>query len=107
MVTKESLWIRLVKENDDSHALEKLVKRYRPMIDNMYLQYYIVGYDRNDWYQEAFLVCYQTCVLYDGQAGSKFGSFFKMKFKNHVIDIIRRENAVKRRAKVRLIPTIN
>jgi hypothetical protein len=52
MVTKESLWIRLVKENDDSHALEKLVKRYRPMIDNMYLQYYIVGYDRNDWYQE-------------------------------------------------------
>jgi len=94
----EQLWIELVKNNKDSVALDNLVRRYRPMIDNMYIQYYISGFDRNDWYQEAALVCYQTCNLYNGTSGSKFGSFFKLKFKNRIIDIIRRENALKRKA---------
>ncbi|HIY92105.1 sigma-70 family RNA polymerase sigma factor [Companilactobacillus sp. HBUAS56275] len=97
-VEQENQWIELIKEHDDSIALDRLVRRYRPMIDNMYTSYFIEGYDRNDWYQEAFLVCYQTCKLFDGNSGSKFGSFFKLKFQNHIIDIIRRENAVKRKA---------
>ena len=99
-IKREALLIELIKENDDSTALNKLVKRYRPMIDSMYNKYFIDGYDRNDWYQEAFIVCYQTCKLYDGTAGSKFGSFFKLKFQNHIIDIIRRENAIKRKANI-------
>jgi len=98
---KETQWIELVKEYDDSIALESLVRRYRPMIDNMYIKFFIDSYDKSDWYQEAFIVCYQTCCLFDAQNGSKFGSFFKMKFQNHIIDIIRRENAVKRRANIR------
>ncbi|AUI72682.1 hypothetical protein COSHB9_15250 [Companilactobacillus alimentarius] len=36
--------------------------------------------------------------VYNGKNGSKFGSFFKLKFQNHIIDIIRRENAIKRKA---------
>lgn len=97
-VEQENQWITLIKEQDDSQALDRLVRRYRPMIDNMYIKYFIDGYDRNDWYQEAFLVCYQTCKLFDSNSGSKFGSFFKLKFQNHIIDIIRRENAYKRKA---------
>ncbi|GAB5057136.1 hypothetical protein COSHB9_15240 [Companilactobacillus alimentarius] len=61
MINNEVLWIELVKEKNDSTALNNLVKRYRPMIDNMYIQYFIDGYDRKDWYQEAFIVCYNTC----------------------------------------------
>lgn len=97
-VEQENQWIELIREKDDSIALDRLVRRYRPMIDNMYIKYFIDGYDRNDWYQEAFLVCYQTCKLFDGNSASKFGSFFKLKFQNHIIDIIRRENAIKRKA---------
>ncbi|WP_125761723.1 hypothetical protein [Companilactobacillus hulinensis] len=89
--------IRLVKEKNDT-ALESLVDRYRPMIDNLYFQYKIGLYDRNDWYQEALMVCYATCLIFDGASGSKFGSFFKLKFKNHIIDIVRRENTFKRQA---------
>jgi len=96
----EKLWIQLVKENNDSTALVNLVRRYQPMINKMRLQYFISGYELMDWYQEALLVCYQTCFIFDGNSGSKFGSFFKLKFKNHVIDIIRRENAQKRKANI-------
>jgi len=96
----EKLWIQLVKENNDSTALVNLVRRYQPMINKMRLQYFISGYEAMDWYQEALLVCYQTCFVFNGDSGSKFGSFFKMKYKNHVIDIIRRENAQKRKANI-------
>ncbi|WP_334329042.1 sigma-70 family RNA polymerase sigma factor [Companilactobacillus sp. HBUAS59699] len=90
--------INLVKEDANSLALESLVERYRPMIDNLYFQYKIGLYDKNDWYQEALIVCYATCQIFDGTSGSKFGSFYKLKFKNHIIDIVRRENTVKRQA---------
>ncbi|APX71100.1 sigma-70 family RNA polymerase sigma factor [Companilactobacillus allii] len=97
MNTFEVELIELVKEKNNE-ALESLVQRYKPMIDNMYFQYKIGLYDRNDWYQEALLVCYSTCQIFDGASGSKFGSFFKLKFKNHIIDIVRRENTFKRQA---------
>ena len=99
-VDMEKLWIECVKENNDSRALVNLVRRYQPMINKMHAQYFIPGYELMDWYQEALLVCYQTCFVFDGDSGSKFGSFFKLKFKNHIIDIIRRENAQKRKANV-------
>ncbi|KRK79794.1 hypothetical protein FD03_GL000496 [Companilactobacillus nodensis DSM 19682 = JCM 14932 = NBRC 107160] len=90
--------IKSVKEDKDSPALKSLVDRYRPMIENMYGQYKIGLYDQNDWYQEALIICYATCSIFDGASGSKFGSFFKLKFKNHIIDIVRKENTVKRQA---------
>lgn len=96
-VAMESNLISQIRDNKDSVALDKLVRRYQPMIDNMASQYFVNGFDRDDWYQEAFLVCYQTCKLFDGSTGSKFGSFYKMKFKHHIIDLIRHENAVKRK----------
>ncbi|MQS75743.1 sigma-70 family RNA polymerase sigma factor [Companilactobacillus halodurans] len=100
----EKLWIDCVKETDDSIALGNLVRRYQPMINNMKLQYFITGYDINDWYQDAMLICYQTCKIFDGNGGSKFGSFFKLKLRNHVIDKIRHENAYKRRANIHTKP---
>ena len=94
---EEQLWIHRVKIDGDSVALNNLVKKYQPMIENAYKHYYVKSYDRDDWYQEAMLVCYQSCRLFDGTTGSKFGSFYKMKFKHHIIDLIRRENANKRK----------
>lgn len=94
---EEAVWIEQVRSNHDSNALSCLINKYRPMIDNMRAHYYIKSLDRNDWYQEAFWICYQTCNLFDGTTGSKFGSFFKMKFKHRVIDIIRKENSQKRK----------
>lgn len=97
MHSDETLWIDQIRTNNDSFALSKLIEKYRPMIDNMCNKYYIVGFDHSDWYQEAFFICYQTCKIFDGSTGSKFGSFFKLRFRNRAIDLIRRENANKRK----------
>lgn len=93
----ELLLVEEVKRNDDSEALAKLVEKYHPMIDNLASEYFITSFDRDDWYQEAFITCFDACKIFDGSTGSKFGSFFKMKFKHHVIDLIRYENATKRK----------
>jgi len=98
MNISETDLISMVKRGNDSDSLQKLIKRYKPMIENLFQQYYIHGYDRNDWYQEAFIVCHETCMIFNGSNGSQFGSFFKMRFKNHIIDIVRRENTDKRQA---------
>jgi RNA polymerase sporulation-specific sigma factor len=97
-MTAEAEWIKQVKLYRDSDALNLLVQKYRPMIDNLYGQYFIEGFERSDWYQEAYSVCFVTCLNYDGSNGSKFGSFYKMRFTNHMIDLIRKENAAKRKA---------
>jgi len=97
MQNMESLWISQIRDDGDSIALSKLVDKYRPMIDNMKKQYFIISYDRDDWYQEAFDICHQTCKIFDASSGSKFGSFYKMKFGHRIIDLIRRENAEKRK----------
>lgn len=93
----EPLWIERIRTIGDSPALGKLVEQYHPMIDNLARHYYIVGFDRDDWYQEAFITCFETCRIFDGASGSKFGSFFKMRFERRIIDLVRRENASKRK----------
>ncbi|AKP66972.1 sigma factor [Companilactobacillus ginsenosidimutans] len=87
-----------VRDYDDSEALQYLVKKYQPMIDKMYKLYWLNGYDRNDWYQESFIVCLQTCKLFDGSQGSKFANFFKMRLNNHIVSLIRAQRASKRQA---------
>lgn len=94
----ENRLISLVRENGDSEALQKLIRKYQPMIDNMFKMYWISGYDRNDWYQESYIVCYETCLKFDDSQGSKFANFFKMRFNNHIISLIRAQSAVKRQA---------
>ncbi|WP_338216919.1 sigma-70 family RNA polymerase sigma factor [Companilactobacillus muriivasis] len=97
MLSEESLLIEQVRNDRNSPALVLLVNKYRPMIDNLAKQYFITSYERDDWYQEAYFTCFQSCQLFDGSTGSKFGSFFKMKFTHCIIDLIRYENANKRK----------
>lgn len=98
MHINETELIARVKNHNDSDELQVLVRKYQPMIDRMYKMYWLNGYDRNDWYQESFLVCFTTCQIFSGKQGSKFASFFKMRFKNHIISLIRAQRANKRQA---------
>lgn len=97
MENSETLWIEQLRDFGDSEALAKLIMKYRPMIDNTIRQYFVSSYDRDDWYQEARIVCHDSCIKFDGSQGSKFGSFFKMKFKHRVIDLVRYSNSAKRK----------
>lgn len=90
--------ITRVRDYNDSDALQQLVRKYQPMVDRMFKMYWLNGYDRNDWYQESYIVCYETCQRFDGSHGSRFANFFKMRFNNHIISLIRAQRAVKRQA---------
>ncbi|NVY95988.1 sigma-70 family RNA polymerase sigma factor [Lactobacillus sp. DCY120] len=100
LLQEEQHWIRAVKLQHSSQSLEQLFKKYRPMIENLCNLHQLRLYDREDWYQEARIVCFETCLIYDCSQGSKFGSFFKLRLKNHLANLLRYQLAFKRRSNV-------
>lgn len=93
----EMKWVQAVQNSGDSHALELLVHKYQPMIRAAAQRYYLRLFDDDDWQQEARIVCYQTCLLYQDQYHCQFGAFFKLRFDHHVRSLLRHELALKRR----------
>ncbi|QFP80074.1 sigma-70 family RNA polymerase sigma factor [Latilactobacillus graminis] len=93
---RDAKLIQAVVEND-SEALDILFKAYLPMVYRTFTPYYIRLFDEDDWLQEARIVCYETCQCYDQNSGKSFGGFYKLRFHHHVLNLIRKELAQKRR----------
>lgn len=66
----------------------------------MHQIYHLQLFDRDDWYQEALLVCYETCLIFNAARGSKFGSFYKLRLQNRIANLIRQQLAFKCRSNV-------
>ncbi|MFD1672295.1 sigma factor [Agrilactobacillus yilanensis] len=81
----------------DSDALTILIEKYKPLIFNMAGQYRLHLYDVDDWLQEARLECFLTAQKFDPSKGSKFGSFFKLRFRNSTLSKVRWQLAKKRK----------
>lgn len=82
----------------DSVALAQLVEKYKPLIFRIMGQYQLHLYDTDDWLQEARIECYLTAQKFDASTGSRFGSFFKLRFQNSTISKVRQQMAQKRRS---------
>lgn len=95
---EEAELIKNVCNEGCSVSLEKLVKKYAPMIELTRKNFQLNLYERDDWFQEARIVCHKTCLLFDGSQGSKFGCFFKMRFHNHATNLLRSQMTYKRRS---------
>ncbi|WP_137601361.1 sigma-70 family RNA polymerase sigma factor [Paucilactobacillus nenjiangensis] len=78
----------------DSISFTALFKRYLPLVHKMQRQYYFKQYDREDWEQEARIVCLKVIRQFDENNGATFGSFFKISLRNRAFDIIRREKRI-------------
>ncbi|UQS83944.1 hypothetical protein [Bombilactobacillus thymidiniphilus] len=107
LLLQEAEWIAQVRDSNDSAALENLVQKYFPLIERLRQMYRLQLFEREDWYQEARLVCFSTCLLFDDQQGSRFGSFYKMRLKNHITNLLRQQAAFKRRSNVNSISMDN
>jgi RNA polymerase sporulation-specific sigma factor len=94
MRVKERKLIKKVKAGDDE-ALEKLFVLYKPLVNSVVKKYYLGHYDRNDWEQEAMIICYEAALVYSSEKGN-FGSLYKTKLSNHARTLIRYNNAFKR-----------
>ncbi|HJE15153.1 MAG TPA: hypothetical protein K8W17_03655 [Lapidilactobacillus dextrinicus] len=94
----ELTWVRAVQDTGSSDALEQLVVKYQPMIQATINRFYLRMFDQDDWQQEARIVCYETCLLYETQRNCQFGAFYKLRFDHHVRNLVRHELAIKRQS---------
>lgn len=101
-MTKEEKLIKKVQAGDDQ-ALEKLFQLYAPLVNSIVKQFYLHHYDRNDWDQEAMIVCYEAALVFSPQKG-KFGSLYKTKLSNHARTLVRYNMARRRQIYSQSIP---
>lgn len=95
---KELSLIKAVANKDDL-ALTELVRKYQPMISKIDRAYFLRGFDKHDWHQEAMLVCYQATLSYQPERG-KFSSYLQRQYRNHVRSLLRAHLADRRRANI-------
>lgn len=90
-------------KNKSDDALEELIRRYTPLINNVKKRYYLRHFDYEDWDQEAMLICYESCCVYDSDRGVNFGGLFKVNLINHARSLLRSEMSKKRCANMQAV----
>lgn len=103
LLEQDLTWIAQVKNNNSSQALKNIFLKYQPLVEKYGQLYHIPLFERDDWYQEAWLVCYQTCLIFNGHQGSKFGSFFKLRLQHRAANLLREQLAVKRQSNFKAV----
>ncbi|WP_172188987.1 sigma-70 family RNA polymerase sigma factor [Lentilactobacillus kribbianus] len=98
MTNDEIDLIQLVAEGD-SLALKQLFLMYQPVVNSLRSQFFIIGFDKDDWYQEARLVLFHSAQRFNPTKQVTFGSFYKRNLRNRIIDLIRATQAQKRAPK--------
>lgn len=81
-------------------AFEVLFNRYRPIVYTLEKRYYLKDLDHDDWLQEGRIVFFQVLLRYDPKRGASLGKFYKLAFNNHIMSLLRKQNALKRRTDI-------
>ncbi|TGD18441.1 sigma-70 family RNA polymerase sigma factor [Levilactobacillus suantsaiihabitans] len=89
--------IDLLRRDLDSPALLILFERYHPVLQRLQKQYFIPGFDQEDWDQEALLVLCSTVQRFKDDLSRSFGAFYRLRLRHRVFDLIRQSQALKRR----------
>ncbi|WP_125711103.1 sigma-70 family RNA polymerase sigma factor [Lacticaseibacillus porcinae] len=80
----------------DSDAFERLFQQYQPLLLHMFERYHLIGFDRDDWLQEARTAMLRAIINFNGDAGSKFGSYFRLVARSQLNGLIRVNLSLKR-----------
>ena len=99
-MTIEALVVGLKKEfNTD--VFEHIVNRYVPLYKNCFNQIKVPNYDLEDYYQEGQIIMLEAIDMYDPAKQHRFSGFFKLLYKNRIINLCRADQAYKRGGGVR------
>ena len=99
-MTIEALVVGLKKEfNTD--VFEHIVNRYVPLYKKCFNQIKVPNYDLEDYYQEAQIIMLEAIDMYDPAKQHRFSGFFKLLYKNRIINLCRADQAYKRGGGVR------
>lgn len=88
--------IKMIRNGDSSH-FEELFHRYLPLVKNMVRDFYVQGFERDDFIQEARIVLNKTVLFFNAKRGHTFGNYFKLNLTNHFNSLVRKDMAKKRR----------
>ncbi|WP_281827907.1 RNA polymerase sigma factor [Lactobacillus amylolyticus] len=91
-------WIKKIRLDKDSEAFEKLFNKYLPVALNAANRYHFRFNDRDDLIQEARIVCYKAALSYQLESHIAFGVYFQHSLLNYFCSLLRKENALKRKA---------
>lgn len=94
-MTEEELIQQAV--NDDSQSFSVLFNKYRPIIYKVQKRFYIHAFDLDDWLQEGQIVFMDTLKSYNTEKAVTLGAYFKINFERHACNLLRRQQALKRR----------
>ena len=99
-MTIEALVVGLKKEfNTD--VFEHIVNRYVPLYKSCFNQIKVPNYDLEDYYQEAQIIMLEAIDMYDPAKQHRFSGFFKLLYKNRIINLCRADQAYKRGGGIR------
>ncbi|HJG48586.1 MAG TPA: hypothetical protein K8U70_06865, partial [Facklamia tabacinasalis] len=99
-MTIEALVVGLKKEfNTD--VFEHIVNRYVPLYKSCFNQIKVPNYDLEDYYQEAQIIMLEAIDMYDPEKQHRFSGFFKLLYKNRIINLCRADQAYKRGGGIR------
>lgn len=87
----------LAKEGEEK-SFSQLYRKYQPVVFKMQKTYYLRELDQDDWYQEGQIIFHQSLQKYNESKGLSFGYFFKMNLERHVVSLLRKQGALKRKA---------
>ncbi|ANZ61529.1 hypothetical protein AYR62_08325 [Secundilactobacillus paracollinoides] len=85
-------------KDSDVQAFNEVAGRYRPLIISIHSKTQALDLDFDDWFQEGMLVLWKIIGHFNIARERAFGSYLKRALINRRRDLIRRENALKRKA---------
>ena len=74
-----------------------LFRKYHPILSKMKRRYFVPGYDEDDLDQEAGIVLLRSAKYFKKTREVSFGTYYSKNLRNRVIDLIRLNNAEKRK----------
>lgn len=88
----------------ESEAFQKLFDQYRPVVLKLEQSYYLRDLDHEDWLQEGRIVFFQTILHFEADRGITLGKFFKTTMTNHILSLLRKQSAYKRKGFFESLP---
>lgn len=94
-LSDEELMMLIKYEDQDPYTV--LFNRYEPICRKFIHKYRLRHFDADDLRQEAWLVIMKSVHYFDNKRGYTFGQFLRRAVNNEFQNILRREEAIKRR----------
>lgn len=88
--------VESLKENFNEENFVQLFNKFEPLFRKSEKVYNIPGFTQEEYYQEGRIALLNAISNYKVEKAAFFASYFKMVYKNQLLNIIRKQTAVKR-----------